>query len=349
MVSRFWGWEQLVTKLSIVVPVHNEAPRVARCLEALLGQTALTGRNPHCTTEVIVVDDGSTDDTATIVARYPVRLIRQPHRGSAVARNCGAAAAAGEFLLFTDADCRPRSDWAERMIEPFAEARVAGTKGLFRSDQRQLIARLVQAEYEEKEDRMLRQRRIAFADTASAAFRATVFRELGGFRTDLGAVEDTEFSFRLTAMGHWLMLAPQAVVYHEHPTTLLEYARRKFRYGRWGAWVYLSYPHRVMDDSRTPWSMRLQLVLVPLSLVLSIPLAMAPFLDGLPDRLFLAWLGTIALYTASTVPFAWRVRRDPAVALAAWPFFAVRALAVSLGILSGLIAGRPRRRPDDAA
>jgi glycosyltransferase involved in cell wall biosynthesis len=85
--------------VSVVVPVHNGAAFVADALESVLAQT-------YAPVEVIVVDDGSDDDTASIVARHgpAVAVIRQPHAGPAAARNAGVSAASGEYISFLDAD-----------------------------------------------------------------------------------------------------------------------------------------------------------------------------------------------------------------------------------------------------
>lgn len=326
--------------ISVIVPAFNAQATLTACLEALLCQEALAER---C--EILVVDDGSTDETAAIARRHPVRLLRQPHRGAAAARDLGAEAARGRILLFTDADCRPWPGWAAAMLAPFEDPLVAGVKGLFRSDQRALVARLVQAEYEEKEARMLARCTVAFADTAAAGYRAEVFRAAGGFRADFGAVEDTELAFRLAAAGYRLVVAPAAVVSHRHPESWGRYARRKFRYGWWGVRAYLAFPERLADDSRTPGTMRLQLVLAPL-VVLALPGAV--WLGRLGPAAALAVLA----YLATVIPFAGRIgRRDPAVAAAAPLLFFVRALAVDAGLFAGLLAWlagwapRPRVRP----
>lgn len=312
--------------LSIIVPAYNAAGTLADCLAALTAQHGLPAE-----TEIILVDDGSTDATAAVAESFAVRVVRQPHRGAAAARNAGVAAARGEVILFTDADCRPSPGWATALMAPFSAPAVAGAQGRLASDQPELVARLVQAEYEEKEGRMARRDRVTFIDTASAAYRANVLRASGGFREDLGAVEDTELAFRLAAAGQLLVMAPDAVVYHQHPDTVTAYARRKWRFGQWGAVAYGLYPQRVVDDTRTPGTMRLQLALAPLLI-----LALLPALAGISPWWPAALL--LAAFWSTVLPFALRVaRRDPAVALAAGPLFLVRALCVGTGVAFGLV------------
>jgi hypothetical protein len=132
-----------------------------------------------------------------------LQLIRQPNAGPAAARNRGVQAARGEILLFTDADCAPTPDWIERLTEPFRAPEVAGAKGVYRTRQRELVARFVQLEYEDKYARMSRQDRIDFVDTYSAAYRRDVFLANGGFDAlfPAASVEDQEFSFRLARKG----------------------------------------------------------------------------------------------------------------------------------------------------
>jgi glycosyltransferase involved in cell wall biosynthesis len=315
---------------SVIVPARNAGSTLAACLAALQRQQGVAG--PW---EVIVVDDGSCDDTAAIAGAFPVRLLRQPPRGAAAARNAGARAATGAVLAFTDADCRPAPGWLAGLLAPFADDLVSGAQGLLASDQAGLMARMVQAEYADKQSHMLARGQVTFADTASAAYRATVFQAAGGFREDLAAVEDTELAFRLAAAGHTLVMAPDAVVYHRHPETLTAYARRKLRFGTWGAVAYRAFPERVVDDTRTPGSMRLQLVLAP---VLLGALLLAPFNHRARRGAVLA----AGAFCLTTLPFARRAARtDPAVAAVAPAVFFVRAVALGAGLALGLArAGR---------
>ena len=84
---------------SVVIASHNQARFLAESIESALGQS-------YPRVEVVVVDDGSTDGSPAIAARYPVRLIGQENAGVSAARNTGVAAATGDFLIFLDSDDR---------------------------------------------------------------------------------------------------------------------------------------------------------------------------------------------------------------------------------------------------
>src|SRR5581483_888972 len=100
---------------SVIIPVYNGAATLARAIESVLGQS----RPPS---EVIVVDDGSTDETARIAAAYDrfIKYVRQPNAGVGAARNAGARIASAEWLAFLDADdwyYRDRLRWHAEWIE----------------------------------------------------------------------------------------------------------------------------------------------------------------------------------------------------------------------------------------
>lgn len=297
----------------MVVPAYLAEQSLPGLLAALRRQTL-----PPDRVETIVVDDGSPDATGAVAEREGVRVLRQRHLGPAAARNGGARAARGEILVFTDADCEPAPDCLEQLLGPFADPQVVATKGAYATRQRELVARLVQLEYEEKYARMARWQAarggIDFVDTYAAAFRRAEFLAAGGFDESFPgpSVEDQELAFRLWAAGARMRFVPEARVWHRHAATLAAYARKKWRIGYWKVAVLRRHPGKALRDAHTPQLLKLQLALAPLP----------------------------PLFLLAAVPFVLRcLRRDPAAALLAPVFLYVRALALGLGVAAGVTAG----------
>lgn len=109
--------------ISVIVPTYNSARFIGEALDSILAQTL----RPE---QIIVVDDGSTDNTADVVGRYKdrrIQYIRQPHTGAASARNAGLDAARGAYIAFLDADDRWRPIFLETMHAYLSEDPTAGS------------------------------------------------------------------------------------------------------------------------------------------------------------------------------------------------------------------------------
>lgn len=332
---------QTALSCSIVVPVYNGARTIVRCLDALAVQSVPPDRY-----EIIVVDDGSTDATAEVVqawrAAHPqinLTLLRQPNGGPAAARNHGAQIAQAPLLLFTDADCAPMPTWLEALAAPFADASVTGAKGAYVTEQTGLVPRFVQAEYEDRYDRMRGQAQIDFIDTYSAAYRREIFLENNGFDPifTTASVEDQEFSFRLAQKGYRLVFAPEAQVSHLHDSDLWEYFRRKYSIGFWKALMIRWHPERMVQDSHTPQVLKVQIVLLAAIFGLS---ALA-LLGMIWPLLQWAWIGVgaaLLLFGVTTLPFMYKLaQRSPVLAMLGPAMLVVRALALGCGYLNGTI------------
>lgn len=318
--------------LSVVIPARDAEDTLPACLTALREQTL-----PPDHYELIVVDDGSRDGTAQVAAEHGAQLIRQDTSGPAAARNAGAQAARGDLLVFTDADCAPAPDFLETISALFDDPDLIGAKGAYRTRQTGWTARFVQGEYEHKYERMARFEQIDFIDTYAAAYRRGVFLENKGFdaRFTTASVEDQEFSFRLARKGYRLVFAPQAVVYHRHDRTVLEYLRRKYGIGYWKAYLLRWHPDRLTSDTHTPLAQRMQVVLAPLALILAL-------LSPLHIWAAYAALSALALVGISALPELFSIlRRDAALLLIAPVMVLLRALALATGLLIGAL--RPPR------
>lgn len=316
------------TTASIIIPTFNGAARIGNCLDALLGQSR--DRN----VEVIVVDDGSTDNTTSAVARYPgVRLISQANAGPAAARNRGAEEARGEIILFTDDDCVPTPGWLDAMLKPFNDPQIVGAKGVYRTHQRRLSARFVQIEYEDRYHLMARLPFIDFVDTYSAAFRRDRFMEMGGYDTSfpVACAEDVELSYRMSARGWKMTFVPTAIVYHTHPDTFLRYLKKKYKFAFWRVTAVRKNPGKFVKDSHTPQVMKLQLFFAPMLLV-------AASIEIVVRTSLHASLLVLFVFLLSTLPFTLRaVRKDLAIGLLSPALLAARAVVQFLGVFAGII------------
>jgi glycosyltransferase involved in cell wall biosynthesis len=316
---------------SIIIPTFNGASRIGECLDSLSSQAA------GLDVEILVVDDGSTDNTAKVVERYPsVRLMTQANAGPAAARNRGALAARGKILLFTDDDCVPMPDWLDAMLVPFTDPEVVGAKGVYRTHQRGLAARFVQIEYEDKYHLMARLPDIDFIDTYSAGFRRDRFLEMSGYDTSfpVACAEDIELSYRMSARGWKMKFVPYAVVYHTHPDTISRYLKKKYKFAFWRVLAVRKNPSKGVKDSHTPQIMKLQLLFAPALL--------AAVLFDLVARPAVPVSAIVTVsFLLSTLPFALRaLRKDPVVGILSPLLLAARACAQMLGVTAGLIYAR---------
>jgi glycosyltransferase involved in cell wall biosynthesis len=313
--------------VSIIIPTWNGVCRIQRCLDALHNQ------NIEQSFEIIVVNDGSDDDTAEIVARDPrVRLISQPNAGPAAARNHGAQKASGEIIVFTDDDCEPAPNWLTQILRPFDDLQVVAAKGAYRTRQQAIIARFVQIEYEDRYRLMARHPAIDFVDTYSAAFRRDRFLEMDGYDTSfpIACAEDVELSYRMSARGWKMVFAPAAIVYHQHPDRLFVYLKKKFKFAFWRVVAVKKNPSKALKDSHTPQLMKSQLAFLPALVIASV--AALCRLSSVQLPLLIA-----LVFALSTLPFSVRAfTKDPVTGILSPFILALRSFAQFLGTISSV-------------
>ena len=317
-------------RASVIVPVYNAERTIGQCLDALTSQTI--GRSDY---QILLVDDGSTDGTAGIAGRYQgITLIKQDNAGPAAARNSGVSRAGAPIIVFTDSDCAPQPDWLEKMIGPLeTDPKVTAVKGAYLTRQKQIAARFVQREYEDKYDLLKKRKNIDFIDTYSAAFRRDIFLQFNGYDTSfkVACAEDVELSYRMHNAGHKMIFAPQALVYHFHPETLAAYFRKKYKFAYWRMLAVRKNPNKMVSDSHTPQVMKLQLLLAPGIIAL--------LLMGLVNIFFFyASVVAILIFLLISIPFILKALSKDFVVGILSPFLLLgRGLAQFAGVFKGLI------------
>jgi glycosyltransferase involved in cell wall biosynthesis len=219
---------------SVIVAARDSAATIGACLDALHAQD-------YPDREVIVVDDGSTDETASIAEARGARVVRTPPVGASAARNLGLEVARGEIVAFTDGDCVADPGWLRALVEGLESSGATGIGGrqvnVFPEAQAWLRegfeaffrAASIVSDYTRGDDRP---RHVQHNASCCSAYRLAALRDVGGFRPGLWPGEDVDLDLRLTQRGASLYYVPSAVVHHHRPGTFAWFRRMMRRYGQ---------------------------------------------------------------------------------------------------------------------
>lgn len=197
-------------KVSIVIPAFNEEKLLGRTL-AGVAESVQAFRKRGWETEVVVCDNNSTDRTPEIAAAAGAKVVFEPINQISRARNCGAAGATGDWLVFIDADSVPSAGLLDRVAENIETGRCIGGGCLLEMDEPLLLARFAVAVWSVIS---------LFSQWAAGSFiycEAEAFRKIGGFSDKLYASEEVEFCWRLKKLGRqqrrkfWIIRQPRLV------------------------------------------------------------------------------------------------------------------------------------------
>ncbi len=256
-------------RVSVLVPAHNESKNIRATLLSIVKNTRL----PH---EILVINDGSTDDTERyaheVAQHYPglVHVLSYENRGKASALNAGIARATGDILIAIDGDTVLDKRCIEAVVQPFDDPRVAAVAGkIVPASQAYLLEKYQALEYVvgQHMDRAILSHMgaVNIVPGAIGAWRALVLRAVGGYSKDT-LVEDQDLTLAVLARGYKVEFAPNAVAYTEVPRVFSQLLRQRFRwtYGTFQCmWKYRGH----FFDERA-W--RLAWVALPYSLVFNV-------------------------------------------------------------------------------
>ncbi|MFC1864233.1 glycosyltransferase [Chloroflexota bacterium] len=220
-------------KISVIIPVRNEADRIEHCLRAVFSQSL----EPY---EVIVVDGHSTDGTVKKAERFPAKICYEEYHNRAGGCQVGIENAEGDYLAFTDADCVPDKHWLANLVKEFDEG-IAGVSGRLKGIGKGLWIHSINLAMETFLSgslvRLHSLKKKRYDDNLSVISDNGMCRrkdilQVGGFNTSLTGGEDIESTARLRQLGK-LLYTPEAVVLHNHGRGLKSYAIQSYRYGGW--------------------------------------------------------------------------------------------------------------------
>jgi len=195
--------------VSVIIPVFNSEHSIAACIDSVLAQT-------HPPGEIIVVNDGSTDDTDTILHAYGEKIttIRQRNQGQGAARNTGIRAATGDFIAFLDADDYWEPLFLERCVAFFrgharAVAVLTGWTKIIDHSRREIVPPIMNSGSERPLHPMIISDFFRFwmeqdhVQTGAIMIRHDVIQEAGLQREDLRISQDLEYWMLIATYGKW--------------------------------------------------------------------------------------------------------------------------------------------------
>ena len=231
-------------KVSVIVPAYNEENHIKNCLDSILS----LDYDPALI-EVIVVDDGSTDSTASIISGYGnVQIIKGAHKGPSAGRNLAISKANGEFIALTDADCVVPRNWIKDLVAHFEDDNIAAVGGTqipaqdstdFEVSVQKVFSALgFVAGYGKK---IAAPGSIDHNASCNVIYRKAVLMNVGGFDESLWPGEDVELDHKIKLKGLTLKQVPSVAVEHYRPRNIVQYRKMMNKYGAAQAYLVRKY------------------------------------------------------------------------------------------------------------
>ncbi len=243
--------DEFEPSISIVVPAYNEEKGIAECLDAINALNYPKGKR-----EIIVIDDGSTDGTASIARKRGARVVEGTHAGKAAALNLGLKAARHGFIFTVDADTVVEKDCLRKIVLPLAEADVGmamGTSMVKNKDS--LLGSFQNVEYHY--NNLIRS---SFSNIfkngiwffgALACYRKSALLQVGGFKKDTLA-EDWDIALELKEAGYRTLSVQSASGKTEAPTTFAGFYAQRFRW--WMGTLQSLFKNKSLFTKKSPGS-----------------------------------------------------------------------------------------------
>ncbi|MEG5015619.1 MULTISPECIES: glycosyltransferase [unclassified Microcoleus] len=243
-------------QVSVVVPVYNGEMDLPELIECLRSQTY----PPH-RVEYLLVDNNSRDRTSAILEtaaklnQITIRhLTENQIQSSYAARNQGIRASTGEIIAFTDADCRPESDWLENLVKPFVDKEVGISAGEIVA----LPGKTILEQHADRQNTLSQKHTLAhpfcpYGQTANLAVRRLVLQQIGLFRPYLTSGGDADLCWRiLRETSYKMYFAENAIVRHRHRSTIKQLQSQWYRYGESNKYLHELHGVDLMRELTAP-------------------------------------------------------------------------------------------------
>lgn len=245
--------------ISVIVPVLNAEHYIRYCVDSLIGQDF-----PKDQYEIIIVDNGSKDNTCNTVIRTvdmagenaldkkdttKIIITKERKKGAYIARNAGIKLSKGEIIAFTDADCVADRNWLKELHKAFGHdiGCVAGSINPLHGKTLVEIYSMKKEILSQKQT--LFNNFLPYGQTANVAYRKDILDKIGLFDDSLMSGGDADIAWRMQIYTDYkLIYEPKAVVEHRHRTTFKGLFKQQFRYGFGNMLLYKKYRGHIKKD-----------------------------------------------------------------------------------------------------
>lgn len=223
-------------KIAVIVAARDAGNTLERCLDSLLDLD-------YSDYEIIVVDDGSKDDTPSILENYKnkIRTIRTNSIGPSSARNLAVKQTNAGYIAFTDSDCIVDKNWLKELANGLREDKQAASCGGIQklpgdatNFQKLVFLFMKKSGFISDYMRLARKEmviEVKHNPSCNVIYKRDILLKEDGFLAELWPGEDVELDYRLKKKGYKLFFNPKAVVYHYRPNSLNSFAKMMYRYG----------------------------------------------------------------------------------------------------------------------
>ncbi|OIO32828.1 MAG: hypothetical protein AUJ70_04670 [Candidatus Omnitrophica bacterium CG1_02_40_15] len=280
--------------VSIVIPAFNAASTVGQAIDSCKNQDY-----PKDRLEIIVVNDGSRDNTKDVVEGFGVRYIYQENKGPAFARNNGWKNSKGEAIFFTDADCIPGKDCLAVMVKSLYDRNAGAVAGTYEiKNVEDIMARCIHAEIMFRHSRMPDY--INSFGTYNVLIKKSILEEFSGFNEGYltSSAEDSELSYRMVKKGYRIYFERKSIVSHFHEKKMRRYLKKQFTRSFWAIRLWRHHPGFALNDCYLHWK---DLVEAPLAAIVILTM---PFLFIGSFKIFFFILLFIYIGVETIIPFS---------------------------------------------
>lgn len=242
------GFHEEWPRVSVVVCAYNAQDTLEECLSSLANLN-------YPDYEVLVVDDGSSDATAGIAGKFPVRVISGGRLGLSGARNLGLEHATGEVVAYTDADARADEDWLRYLVVALQRPGTAGVGGPnLPPPEDPPVAQCIARAPGGPVHVLLDNERAEHVPGCNMAFWREKLLEIGGFDPIYRAAgDDVDVCWKLQDLGYTIRFHPAAIVWHHRRGRVRDFWRQQVGYGRAETMVARNHPDKFSGLGQAIW------------------------------------------------------------------------------------------------